>query len=362
MSTDHGSAHFGHWCLGALFALLALAAGAISLSLNIAFGLQTSVVAALVFTLSDCAKIMLPMVSAALGRWELRRRMAWGVAVAISVTAALSSLLESEAQRLKDSEAASHLAQDARAGINQVRQELAAIQEPLSATALRSLLKEAKAKANREASRGGCGPRCEAARAEAARLVARLGMAERREELQAQLAGARKLASANPETALGATDSLAALTGGDRTRIATLTSIAISIAMLIILELIATFSGDAATILRRAWLARPVQTAPAQSGKPAPVSALLAKPAKAVANRAYYLGRLEREFPALAARIHTGALSVYRASIEAGLRKAPARNWAQPDAYHPKSLQSALQQAASRASPRKTLQLAASPK
>jgi hypothetical protein len=44
----------------------------ISLSLNIAFGLQTSILAALVFALSDCAKIMLPMVSAAFGRWDLR--------------------------------------------------------------------------------------------------------------------------------------------------------------------------------------------------------------------------------------------------------------------------------------------------
>jgi len=144
-------------------------------------------------------------------------------------------------------------------------------------------------------------------------------MAERREALQTQLAGARKAAKANPEEAHGASDTLAALTGGDRTRIATLTSIAISIAMLIILELLATFSGDGAAILRRARLARPVQTTPAQSGKPAPVSASLAKPAKAVANRAYYLGRLERESPALAARIHTGELSVYRAPIEAGL-------------------------------------------
>jgi hypothetical protein len=284
------------------------------------------------------------------------------VAVVISVAAALSSVLESEAQRLKDSEAASHLAHDARAGIDRARQDLAAIKEPLSATALRSLLDEARARADREAGRGGCGPRCEAARAEAAQLVARLGMAERRKALQAQLADAKSAAKINPETALGATDSLAALTGGDRTRIATLISIAISIAMLIILELLATFSGDGAAVLRRAWSARPVHAAPPQSEKPAPADAVPAKPAKAVANRAYYLGRLEREFPALAARIHTGELSVYRASIEAGLRKAPARNWAQPDAYHPKSLQSALQQAASRASPRKTLQLAASPK
>jgi hypothetical protein len=266
------------------------------------------------------------------------------VAVAISVTAALSSLLESEAQRLKDNDAAAHLARDARADIDRARQDLAAIKEPLSTPALRSLLDEAKARADREAGRGGCGPRCEAARAEAAQLVARLGMAERREAMQAQLVDARTAAMTNPETALGASDTLAALTGGDRTRIATLISIAISIAMLIILELLATFSGDGASILRRAWFARPVQTAPAQSGKPAPVSASIAKPAKAVANRAYYLGRLEREFPALAARIHTGELSVYRASIEAGLRKPPARNWTQPDAYRFKLPNPALKQ------------------
>jgi hypothetical protein len=199
MTADHASPHFGHWCLGALFALLALFAGAISLSLNIAFGLQTSVVAALVFALSDCAKIMLPMVSAALGRWDLRRRMAWGVAVAISVTAALSSLLESEAQRLKDSDAAAHLARDARAGIDRARQDLAAIKEPLSTPALRALLDEARVRADREAGRGGCGPRCEAAKAEAAKLAARLGIAERRQALQAQLTEAKSAATTNPE-------------------------------------------------------------------------------------------------------------------------------------------------------------------
>jgi hypothetical protein len=192
--------------------------------------------------------------------------------------------------------------------------------------------------------------------------VARLGMAERRKALQAQLADAKRAARTNPEKALGATDTLAALTGGDRTHIATLTSIAISIAMLIILELNATFSGDAAAVLRRAWRARSVHATPPQSEKSAPADAVPTKPAKAVANRAYYLGRLEREFPALAARTRTGELSVYRASIEAGLRKPPARNWAQPDAYRPKPLPSALQQTANRAAPGKTLQLAASPK
>jgi hypothetical protein len=89
------SPHFGHWCLGDLFALRALAAGTISLSLNLR--LQASVVAAL----SVCARIMLPMVCDALGRWDPRWRIAWSVAVVISLTAALSSLLDGEAQRLK---------------------------------------------------------------------------------------------------------------------------------------------------------------------------------------------------------------------------------------------------------------------
>lgn len=345
MSTDHGSPH---WSLGALFALLALAAGAISLSLNIAFGLQTSVVAALVFALSDCAKIMLPMVSAALGRWDLRRRIAWAMAVAISATAALSSLLESEAQRLKDSEAASHLARDARAGIDRAQQELAAIDESLSTRALRSLRDEARAKADREAGRGGCGPRCEAARAEAAQLAMRLGLAERREALQAQFADAKRVAKTNPESALGASDTLAALTDGDKAQIATVISIAISIAMLIILELLATLSGDGAAILRRAWIARSVDAAPAWPETPEAT----AKPAKAVANRAYYLARLEREFPALAIRIKTGELSVYRASIEAGLRKPPAKNWTQPEAYQPEGRAAAAKKTAKRAAAR----------
>jgi hypothetical protein len=108
--------------------------------------------------------------------------------------------------------------------------------------------------------------------------MARLGIAERREALQTQLAGARKAAKATPETAHGASDTLAALTGSDKTRIAILISIAISIAMLIILELLATFSGDAAAVLRRAWSARAVHATPQQSEKPAPADAVPTKP------------------------------------------------------------------------------------
>jgi hypothetical protein len=63
-----------------------------------------------------------------------------------------------------------------------------------------------------------------------------------------------------------------------------------------------------------------------------------ATPAPAAAKsgtRAYYLQRLEREHPAVAAKVAAGELSVYAATIETGLRKAPAKaaKWTKIDAY-----------------------------
>jgi hypothetical protein len=60
----------------------------------------------------------------------------------------------------------------------------------------------------------------------------------------------------------------------------------------------------------------------------------VAKPA-AVGTRAYYLARLKRELPDFASRVATGELSVFRASVQAGLRKEPAKHskWAKANAY-----------------------------
>jgi hypothetical protein len=54
--------------------LLVIVAGGISLSMNVAFGLKTGLVIAAIFALSDCAKIILPMIDAALGAIRTRRR------------------------------------------------------------------------------------------------------------------------------------------------------------------------------------------------------------------------------------------------------------------------------------------------
>jgi hypothetical protein len=59
---------------------------------------------------------------------------------------------------------------------------------------------------------------------------------------------------------------------------------------------------------------------PAQAAIAHPVAKALPAPAKA-GTRAYYLQRLEREFPRLAAQVADGVMSVYQATVMAGLRK-----------------------------------------
>ena len=61
-------------------------------------------------------------------------------------------------------------------------------------------------------------------------------------------------------------------------------------------------------------------------------------PAK-TGTKVYYLHRLEREHPAFAAKIASGEMSVYAASIAAGLRKAPAKatKWTEAETYMQKA-------------------------
>jgi hypothetical protein len=158
----------------------------------------------------------------------------------------------------------------------------------------------------------------------------RLGKAKRRAELESQLADAKRTAKATPKEALGASDTLAVLTGGDKAQIASINSIAVSIAMLVILELLATFSGDAGTIFVNARNARLAAREPA-------VNALqtdeitVAKPRKA--DRNYWLNRLSRERPDIAAKVIAGEISCYAGCLDAGIRKRPAKSWSKIDAH-----------------------------
>lgn len=47
----------------------------------------------------------------------------------------------------------------------------------------------------------------------------------------------------------------------------------------------------------------------------------------------YWMQRLSKERPDIAARVIAGEISCYRGCIEAGVRKKPAKKWTKPEDY-----------------------------
>lgn len=284
------------------------------------------------FAMSDFAKILLPIIAAYIG-WKKSHRVAWFFAIAISITAALSSLLQDYAQSMKDGQAVTRTIESAQKTAERARRELQAIDEGLTMKALQALADAKKAAANREAERGGCGQNCEALQAEHAALIARLGKAQRRDELQAKLDQANATIAATPEKANGPSDHLATLTGGDKVMIASIFSIVISIAQLVILELLAAFSGDAGATIRNAISAMRRNRPAKRMQRDATAVQPDATPAPKRATKAYYEERLAREFPQFAEKVQRGEMSVFAACVATGLRKAPKKDWTKLQAY-----------------------------
>lgn len=81
----------------------------------------------------------------------------------------------------------------------------------------------------------------------------------------------------------------------------------------------------------------PVAIAEAEPATPMQTIANAAAKPPAAGTRAYYLQRLQRDFPELAAKVADGELSVYGASIAAGLRKPAGKKsqWTQIETYAP---------------------------
>jgi hypothetical protein len=330
----------GQYLLVLTLGTLATVAGGISLSMNMAFGMKTGLVMAAIFGLSDGAKIILPMADAALGGSSAKRRLAYWTAVLISVLAATSYLLETQATRLIQSEKASETATSARTDAERIRGELSSISETLSVTALEKLEKEKRDAATREAGRGSCGPKCEGLIGEADVLLERLGQAKRREPLEAQLASVVEAVQAAPAEALGSADTIAALTGGDKSEIAQHEAIVKAILMLMILEIIAMFSGDAGNLFVRTWKGRKVAKPARKQTKSSDAGRKAAEISPEIPASSYWIKRLAKEQPELARRVISGEISCYKACIQAGIRKAPEigkvktkSDWTKPEAY-----------------------------
>jgi hypothetical protein len=335
MKPDSKMSIAGQWLTGLLFGAIALYCGWISLMMNIRFGLQYSETTAQIFAASDAAKILLPIMAAYIG-WTTRKRIAWLFAIGISVTAALASLLQDQAQVMKDSQATSRVLSNAEADATRIRGELAGISEKRSPAAIK-----AEIAAHKQHKRWTSTIQCTDATVPESyeycqaynRLHADLATAGRRDELLAQLDTATASITATPEKANGPSDHLATLTGGDKIMIASVFSTFVSIAQLVILEFLATFSGDAGATIRNAINAMR-RNRPAK--RPLPIATPVQQVATAApkrATKAYYLERLAKESPHFAEKVQRGEMSVYAACIATGLRKPPKGDWTKPVAY-----------------------------
>jgi hypothetical protein len=131
--------------------------------------------------------------------------------------------------------------------------------------------------------------------------------------------------------ALGSADTIAALTGGDKSEIAQHEAIMKAILMLIILEIVAMFSGDAGNLFVRTFQARKAAGQQQTEADEIETKASEISPKKPAAS--YWMQRLSKARPDIAARVCAGEISCYRGCIEAGIRKQPKAKWTKPEDY-----------------------------
>jgi hypothetical protein len=345
---------FGQWAGMCFCVAVALAAASLTVTFNYNFGAQLGPDFAAVFVFVALIVVGLPLMANANGGWNIGQRVAWALAVALSVTAASSHILEMQANAWTAAEAGktkagNHAADEARA-----RAALGRITETSTVSSLAAMVKAADGK-HAEADTAAkkdkitCAERkvCRNALADLNALRDRLGQAEAREKLAADLAS---LSAAGqgvaPVKTLGMGESLATLIGVDAAKANNAIMVFVTVLILILLEVAAgVFSGEAGRQIAKIAAARRTvckprpqraETALQRAETDDPTTETFVKPipnvakpaAKGAVNRDYWIERLRRDRPDLAAEIGRGTLSVYRATVEVGWRKAATpRKW-----------------------------------
>jgi hypothetical protein len=310
MNTNKPLARWAQWSAGLALLAVALTAGGLSLAVNITAGLGVGLAVAVAYGLADCGKLLLPIVCTGIG-WNVHTRGAYAVVSVVSILCAICYLADANGGQLIEREHAATVQADNAQQIAELEAELAT---------LRKLAAD-------EAGNGGCGPQCKA-------------LQDRADKAAQKLQDARKArAGADAVTLPGSAVLAANLAGSSENEAARSIAIAKSVAALAVMELLAHLAGAAAALIGMAMRpddqskSGPVANAPKSGDAVAKLKrealATNAKPGTA----AYYLQRLRKDHAALAAQVDAGKLSIYRASIAAGLRKAPKakRKWSADD-------------------------------
>lgn len=145
------------WISGIVLMSVAISAGGLSLYFNLSSGLALGVGIAIAFGLSDISKIVLPIVCQAIG-WTKHLRLAYYTATCVSILCAVCYLADKFGTDLVSKERANQ-------GYEDNGRRIAELENRLS---------DAQAMVVAEAANGGCGPRCEALKADVSRIDAAL--------------------------------------------------------------------------------------------------------------------------------------------------------------------------------------------
>lgn len=243
----------GQWASGISLMLVALTATGLSLAINVSYGLKVNTATGVIFGLSDVALAIIPPVAVALG-WSRHLRVAFLICAFVSVWTAANFMAEGQWTRFASIEHKADQRDDLKERVASLKNDLARIEEQGTVKSLAERVEIKAAQAKREGNRGYCGPKCEKLKTQEAQLRARLGLAQRRDALSADLAAARKkLASAKPP----------GLSQGKEIRMVVTVTIAI-----ILLEVLRHLNGLASRMIRLA-MRKPRQRKPkAEAAEP----------------------------------------------------------------------------------------------
>lgn len=293
------------WSTGLALLAIALAAGTLGLVLNVAHGLEAGLAAGIAFGLADGAKVLIPLVAGLIG-WSRQLKLTAAICVAVSLWSAVNVYMDGAGAALLAREHGAQSYVDKAKAIAELEAEAARLD----------------AQAAEEARHGGCGPNCRALNEQASQARQRLSEARERR------------ANAKPVEISGLAAMIAMASGASQDGIARGIGAVKAALFLMLIEALVWLSVPAMALLNRPWT---------REFAPEPVAIEVLEPAKplqslakapAAGTKAYYLARLQRECPGLASQVESGALSVYAASIKAGLRKPPAKSqWTKIDAY-----------------------------
>lgn len=136
---------WAQWVIGSVLLLIALAAGIVSLVLNVSHGLNVGLAAGITFGLADIGKIAIPIVAGIIG-WSMQTRTTAIVCVLVSLFCATNYYADRHGRHLIEAQHGEAVYADKANRISMLKQRVASLDALVIA----------------EANRGGCGQNCQA--------------------------------------------------------------------------------------------------------------------------------------------------------------------------------------------------------